>query len=530
MLTLLPILINIISAGTVFVLSKLKTNIGRVWLVSAILSLLNWGFIFALRWLFPLKFQITEWFPIGEVYQRGILFQLDSFSWPLLIALCAVQTAVIITDSSRLEDIPSTNVWTGVFLIYSVGFLAVLSNSIITFFLMWALVDLLEFFVMIRTITKTELTNEVVVSYAVKTLGLMFLIISLLISFNLGTPLQLNQIDNQVGIFILISIGLRLGVIPFNLPFVSGSPVRRGLGNAIRMISVSTSIVVLLRLPLTGFDAPAQEILLTLTSLGILFGAIMWFTSSDELEGRPYWIITLAGFTIFASIQGEPLSILSWSLVLILSGSVLFLYSSRGRKLTIIPLIAVIGISGLPYTPAAVGWQGIFIEGNFLRNVINILSVSFLILGYLQHANYPSELLTHKEKWIWLTYPIGLILLILTHWFVLIFSDLELWVPGILIVSIIAFLIPLLFYFLLTRYMRASYYSEYFQDVLRPFGKIFIQIVSLQWLYRIIWSLLNSLQKIVNLLANVLEGQGGIIWVIVFLIMLISLITSGDLI
>jgi len=167
--------------------------------------------------------------------------------------------------------------------------------------------------------------------------------------------------------------------------------VRRGLGNAIRMISVSTSIVVLLRLPLTGFDAPAQEILLTLTSLGILFGAIMWFTSSDELEGRPYWIITLAGFTIFASIQGEPLSILSWSLVLILSGSVLFLYSSRGRKLTIIPLIAVIGISGLPYTPAAVGWQGIFIEGNFLRNVINILSVSFLILGYLQHANYPSE-------------------------------------------------------------------------------------------------------------------------------------------
>jgi len=234
----------------------------------------------------------------------------------------------------------------------------------------------------------------------------------------------------------------------------------------------------------------------TVSSSRILFGAIMWFTSSDELEGRPYWIITLAGFAIFASIQGEPLSILSWSLVLILSGSVLFLYSSRGRKLTIIPLIAVIGISGLPYTPAAVGWQGIFIEGNFLRNVINILSVSFLILGYLQHANYPSELLTHKEKWIWLTYPIGLILLILTHWFVLIFSDLELWVPGILIVSIIAFLIPLLFYFLLTRYMRASYYSEYFQDVLRPFGKIFIQMVSLQWLYRIIWSLLNSLQKI----------------------------------
>jgi hypothetical protein len=78
--------------------------------------------------------------------------------------------------------------------------------------------------------------------------------------------------------------------------------------------------------------------------------------------------------------------------------------------------------------------------------------------------------------------------------------------------------------------MRASYYSEYFQDVLRPFGIIFIRIVSLRWLYQLIWSFLIFVQKIVNILANILEGQGGIIWVVVFLIMLITLITSGDLI
>lgn len=530
MLTLLPILISLLSAGIIYILTRLKTNIGRVWLASAILSILNWGYILALRWINPAQIQISEWFPVGEMFQRAIVFQLDSFSWPLLLALCAVQTAVIVTDSSRLEDIPSTNVWAGVFLVYSVGYLAVLANSIIAFLLIWALVDLLEFLVLEKTITQKEMTNEIVISFAIKTLGLMFLILSFLISYNLGTPLQINQINNQVGIFILISVGLRMGVIPFNLPYVRGSSVRRGLGNAIRMISVSSSLIVLLRLPVSGFPEPTLSILLFFTSLGILFGSIMWFNSANELEGRPYWIITLAGLAIFSSIHGQQIAVLSWGLVLILSGSVLFLYSARGWKLTIIPLIAIIGLSGLPFTPGAVGWEGIIIQGDFLRNIVNIIAMAFLILGFLQHANYTEIQLSRKEKWIWLTYPIGLILLILTHWLIFGFSDLQLILPGKILTSAIAFLIPLVIYFLITKFKRASAYSDYFQDVLRPFGKFFIKIVSFQWLYKAIWVILGFVQKIVNIFVIVLEGQGGIMWVIVFLIMLITLITSGDLI
>lgn len=529
MLSLLPVITNLISAVIIFTLSKLKMNIGRVWLITAILSLLNWGYIFGVRWLIPVRFEIAEWFPIGEIYQRAIIFQIDSISWPLLFALCAVQTAVIITDSSRLNEIPSSNIWTGVFLVYCVGFLAVLSNSIITFFLLWALVDLIELVVLVRTVSTIEQTKEVAISFAVKILGLFFLILGFLVSFNRGAPLGINQVENEAGIYILIAVGLRLGVIPFNLPFVSGSPVRRGLENAIRMISVSTSIIVLLRLPIVSFEESILNLLLTMTSLGILFGAIMWYSSKDELEGRPYWIITLAGLLIFSSIQGAQLAALSWGLVLILCGSVLFLYSARGRILTIIPLMAVIGIAGLPFTPAAVGWQGIIMEGNIIRNIINILSISFIILGFLKHANNTTTLLTEKEKWIWITYPIGLTLLILTHWLVVLFSDQNFFIPGMIVVSIIAFLIPIIIYFSITKFIKATEYVQYFQDILTPFGKFFTNFLSLRWLYKILWNVLGFFQKIVNVFANLLEGQGGIVWVIVFLILIITLITSGDL-
>jgi hypothetical protein len=472
---------------------------------------------------------LLEWFPIGEISQRGIAFQLDSVSWPLLFALCAVQTAVIITDSSHLDEIPSSAIWSGLFLVYSVGFLAALTNSIITILLVWALVDTIEFMVLIPTAISNQKVNEIVVSFAVKILGLFFLIFGLLISYEQGKPLSIGQEINSVGFIVLIAVGLRLGVIPFNLPFVSGSPIRRGLGNSIRMVSVATSIVILLRLPMGSFGPSVQSVLLTLTAIGIFFGAIMWYGSLSELDGRPYWIVAIAGLAIYSSINGNQIATLVWTLALILSGSILFLYSARGRRLTIIPLLGLIGITGLPFTPSAIGWEGILIPGGFFRNIVMILSVTFIILGYLRHATDSDILLIQKEKWIWITYPLGLLILIITQWLIFLVSDQKWNISEIIYESIIAFLLPIIFYFLIRKFLHQSEYSEFLRKILTPIGNFIIRFLSFRWIYNLIWSILGVIQRIVNVFTNILEGQGGIVWVIVFLVMIITLFASGDL-
>ena len=365
MLTLLPVGINLLSSIVILVLSRLKTNIGRVWLTASLLSLSNWGLIIGLRWLYPLSLEIPHWLPFGENLQRTISFQIDNYSWPLLMALCAIQSAVIITDSARLEEVTSPSIWAGVFMVYTVGLMAVLANSVIAIVLVWALVDVIEFIVLIRTSVTNDQINEIVISTAVKILGLFFLIIGILVSQGQESPIQINQ-ENNLGLFVLIAVGLRLGVIPFNLPFVSGSPNRRSLGNAIRMISVSTSVILLLRVPIGILDDSLRGILLTFTVIGIFFGAIMWYGAKSELEGRPYWIISMAGFVIYSALNLNQLALLEWSLALMLGGSVLFLFSTRGRQLTIIPLIAIIGFVGLPFTPAAYGWWGVIVNGGFI--------------------------------------------------------------------------------------------------------------------------------------------------------------------
>ncbi len=529
MLTLVPIGLNLFAAGLILILSRIKANIGRVWLIATIFSLSNWGIILGLRWLYPLQINFPEWFPIGEISQRGIILQLDSFSWPILLALCAVQTAVIITDSSRLDEIPSPSIWAGLFLVYGFGILAALTSSIISIFLVWALVDIVEFLILIRTAISDQKVNEIVVSFAVKTLGLFILIFGLLFSYKLGTPLKIGQQVNDLGFIVLIAVGLRLGVIPFNLPFVSGSPIRRGLGNSIRMVSVAASIIILLRLPMGNFAAGTQGILLTLTTIGIFFGSIMWYGSSSELEGRPYWIVSMAGLAIYSSINGNQIATLAWTLALILSGSVLFLYSARGKKLTILPLMALIGITGLPFTPSVIGWEGIIISGRIFGNIVMILSVSFIILGYLRHATNTDSLLIKKERWIWITYPLGLLILVISQWLIFLVSDLQWYLTGKLFASFVAFLLPILFYFLIRKFFQKSDYAEFLKKVLEPIGDFIIKFLSFRWLYQLLWSILGMVQRIVNIISSILEGQGGIVWVIVFLVMIITLITSGDL-
>ena len=164
-----------------------------------------------------------------------------------------------------------------------------------------------------------------------------------------------------------------------------------------------------------------------------------------------------------------------------------------------------------------------------LPNAIVILSMSLIILGYLSHATINTTLLSKKERWVWITYPLGLFILILTHWLIFTISDLGWYSEGVIYASVISFLLPLIFFFLNRRFFTNSEYQEFIRGILSPVGKIFTDFLSLRWVYRFLWTILGFIQRIVNALTNLLEGQGGIIWVIVFLIMFITLITSGDM-
>ena len=515
----------VVAALVIITLNQLKINVGRVWLTAAVFALVNWGLVFSLKWLYPVNYSFVNWFPFSDFYQEGFLLQLDIFSWPIALALSAIQIAIIFSDSTNIDNVKIPNVWAGVFLINAVGILAVFSTSVISILLMWTIIDIVELVIFLRTVYREENINEAVISFAVRTSGVILLIIGTLVNLSGGNSFSFENIQNNSGLIILIAIGLRLGVLPFNLPYSKSMPLRRGLGNAIRMVVAASSLIILVRLGNSLPEISSQNVLLIFTAFASFFAAIMWVVSENELIGRPFWIISLAGFAIFSALEGNVNASLVWSLDLLIIGSVLFLYSDRNRFVQFLPIFSLVGLVGLPFTPSASGWSPLLGSNNFLLTIINLFSLIFLIYGFIRFVLRKDKELTQNERWVWVIFPVGLIFPIITHWIIFLNNDLGWIQTGNVWASTFAFIIPLMAYLLIRRLNILAYYSNLIFALLNRIGKIFSQIFSLNWLYKGLWQVLGFLQQIVNLFSNVLEGKGGIMWVFVLVALIITIIS-----
>ena len=70
MIALIPSGLMIVAALVIIILNQLKINIGRVWLTAAGFSLINWGFVFSMKWFYPVDFTFVNWFPFSDFFQE----------------------------------------------------------------------------------------------------------------------------------------------------------------------------------------------------------------------------------------------------------------------------------------------------------------------------------------------------------------------------------------------------------------------------------------------------------------------------
>ncbi len=527
MVLLIPFLLLILSAVTILVIKRLNINLGRIWLVAMILSLLNWVVMLAFRWFLPLELSILNWFPFGNFYAEGIKFSLGANSWSIGLALASIQLAIILTDSTRLKELPSVNVWAGIFVINAIGIIAVMSASLMSIILFWMLIDIVELFVIVFTVKSSELINIGVVSFAVKLAGTFCFIAAIYTTFSKNLGLGLPNLAEGAGTLLLIAIGLRLGVLPFNLPYSKEIPLRIGLGTTIRMVGVASSLVVLIRIVPTLSGGSDHPLLFFLMVLSAFVAALMWMVSKNELSGRPFWVIALSSLSIQSALVGNVEAALIWSLNLLLMGSVIFLYSDRDRRILFLPLLAIVGLSGLPFTPSAAGWSALVGNGVPLFGMSNLLTMIFLMLGYIRHAIHPAKSLVANERWIWIIFPTGLFFLLLTQWLIFLLSGLDWLEVGVVWASLFSFLIPIVILIVMRRMNALTRYSDWMVSLLNKMGDLLISFLGLNWLYHALWLVFGFIQRIINLFSNILESQSGMLWVIVIIAALLGIIQPG---
>jgi hypothetical protein len=518
-------------AAVVVILYRIRPNFGSAWLLSVIASMAALGLLIAFHWWSPAAFSSNSWLPTsGEGAQ--ILFRVDSISWSYGVSLLGLLMAILLTAPVRLQYRSSPITWSANLAIAGTALLGVLAATPLTLILTWTVLDLIDLVVTMISNADLRVNRAAIISFVFRLTGSLLVAWAMGINRAAGSQLTLEEAQPQAALFLLLAIGLRMGVLPLSLPYYSEALRRRGIGSMIRLAGPAASLGVLAHLPATVAPLEISPFLLALAGMAVLYGAGMWLVSSDEVMGRQYLVLALAGMAVGTAIRGQPQASLAWGVALILSGGLLFLFSTRPPISLVLPILGLIGMSGLPFTPAASGWAGMVVLPFTLPDLLFILAHAILLLGYIRHFIRPGDRPSDVERWTQVAYTIGLFFLAALAWLIGIFGWEGSFTIGVWWASAISIFLAGsagVIVFILRKQGRntAQIQQSWFWRLATRIGTKISAVLRLNWLFTFFRFLFDWLQKLIHLMTEMLEGAGGILWVFVLLVLLITVVQAG---
>lgn len=527
MFVLLPTFLLLIFSLVILWLQWKRPSYGYIWLLAVLAALLAWGFCFAFRWWQPQPFQFMYWDVPGDE-QIAVIFMVDDVNWAYVFGFASLLLVVIIADSTRLTIEGIGWRWVASLVYVGVGMLAALSGTMVTFLLVWSLIDLLDLALVLRRSEDAREVKSAMLSLGVRMGGTFLMILPICLDFGgRGVGLALNGFSAESGIYYVTGVILRLGLVPGHLCFSPPDGGSRGLRVISCLVAPASAMVLLGRLP-QGMVFPAwQPFLLFAVVILVLYASWMWSKVENESKGMFYWQFSLAGMAVICVLRGEPSASSIWGISMILSGGLLFLYTHRHIQLSFAPVLGALGFCGLPYTPAARGWLGLAHQFDLVA--IAMLFAHFLLLyGYIRHGLAIGEDYLQIERWAQVLYPAALIIMIVAQWFSGL-SRLEDLSYGVLWASLPSVALTAARYFWLTdARMEKNFFAGYplRKVIFQRFEKGVTAFLGLEWLSYIFEKIYAVFGWVVNGVSRILEGDGGVLWALLLLTLLSTLIRS----
>lgn len=519
MYVLITLLLFVLAIATIAALRMARPSPSYAWLAAALGGLFAWISIFVWQLDMPWHFSLTIWMPLS-VFSASPEILVDPYAWLYALGLAALAGAVVLTSPARTNTIVNPAAWAGSLALTVLALLAVLADNPLTLVLVWTAIDLTEFFNTLRASDSPSLSERAVVSFSIRAIGTAFALWASVINGVVGKTFLFENVSPQASIFLLLAAGLRLGVLPLHLAFRSEPTLRRGFGTTLRLTTAATSLILLARLPFSTLNSTYVPFLLVFVAFAALYGGWKWLTAMDELNGRPYWIIGMSALAVAATLRGNSAGSAAWGLAMLLFGGISFLYSARQIWFT--RILAAFGLLmlGLPFTLTSAGWEGAFIWPVLFWPLF-LIAHFLLVVGYIRHLFQPAEIsFSGLPTWAQTAYPAGLGLLVVTA----VVAGLWGW-PGALQLGI--WIVPLIFLsiagvagIVLWRFRR------FVNPLTLPVSNADMSRVSSlqEFLAGILWALYRIVGRLFAYTANLLEGDGGLLWTLLLLVLFITIL------
>jgi hypothetical protein len=262
-----------------------------------------------------------------------------------------------------------------------------------------------------------------------------------------------------------------------------------------------------------GAQLSPTNLLLVFFSLVALFLSWRWSRSDGALSARSHWVLGSAIFVLISSILGLPNAGIAWGLAFLFSGAIIFLFFAGFRSILIFPLIGALSLSALPLTPA---WYGValFEASPWQIKILFFFALAFFLAGYLKFVRRSALETEGIERWMWLVYSLGLAVITISSLYMVLYFGNSLgfsfqspgWWYGIFPTGLAMILLWL--------NHRGTLSAP--GGVTQIFERLEPKLIS-----RLIWKLYTYFARFLNFLSKLLEGEGGILWALLALLLLV---------
>jgi hypothetical protein len=527
MLTLLPCVLLLLVFILVQFISRSKLNVGNQWLVLVLSTLFSWGAMLFLRSHLPQPLIIANWLP-AAASADPITLQLDERSWAFSFALISLLTGMILVDTIRLHERTDIRDWSRIILLFLLGLVGCLLNSLLAFVLSWTLIDLIGLIVQIAG-QKEGRSARFISVFFLRMVGTL-LILSVMVR-NPGVALGSAYFSSD-------DFALLIAGAAFRMVFFTSSPEielersQAGFLESIRrVISPMLAIVFLSRLQPSQALSSLMIWFLTIAILMVLTAAINWFSSEEPGKGESNLILLFSGMALVSALRAQSDATTVFGFLLPIAIGWPRLYSYRFHTMHAFLILFAVALLGLPFTFAFGTISSMAVGPLLFLNPLLWISMALLVAGVVRAGLKAPSKGKELENWMKMFYAVGLGLvtvapLIPGLWHLSKGGSLQYigFSAGIFLIFVLILVFSLVEK---ARKWLASAIPVGLKAAANRTGTTWKLLFASEWIQRIVELFSGAIRWLINSTNAILEGEGGILWSFVFLALLLSLLISG---
>jgi len=516
MVLFIPILILLLFGIGIQVLGRTLFNIVQSWIFAVIGSILAWLSFFIVK-IFQSGQTVTSFFPSESLMNFQMIFKISDKNWVFGFLLLTLLIVILLMDAKWLTEKNSLIAWSGVLFIGASGLLTIMSGSVIPFLLTSALLDI-QLFTSQIIIQKEDFEVRITIfDFLFKIIG------TFIIMFGFGLNGEIDLLLVSAG------MGLRLGAIPFGSEFPRTETISSRLAILFEMVVPISCFAFLNQMQVMNSEFPGKAIYFVVLIIFIFSNVMKIITHQQSRNGMRAWMSAFSGLAVMLIINGQIDYIQPLSIVFCVLGGLLAfeLYGSSRFKIGII--ILLLSMIGLPYTPSYGIWATTLQERpTFFLFFYPILLTFFILVVFHTIISIPAKG-DQKDSWVKIASIISPIILLIVPWI------LEIWIwpaktDEYNLISPAIFLAMLTFLIYLDLSEKTKKYIKNYLNSYKRFLSFITsgleKVLSLAWIARILKFVNQTLSNLINIFVRVLEGDGGLLWAFVFLILISSILLT----